>query len=68
MKRNGKSIPGMIGPPPCAKTVTGGSSSVGAIRTTPHPSSTTTPTFMNVERYPRGSSNIQPGRTEARNP
>ena len=33
-----------------------------------HPSNATTPSFIKVERYPRGTSNIQPGKTDARNP
>ena len=68
IKRKGKSVPGIIGPPPLANIVTRGISIVGAIRITPTPSNATTPSFIKVERYPRGTSNIQPGKTDARNP
>ena len=50
MNTKGKIGPGMIGPPPAMKPVARGISIGGAITITPTPSSTTTLTFIKLER------------------
>ncbi len=50
MNTNGKSGPGMIGPPPPAYCVTAGIWSVGLTMMTPITSSAIVPIFMNVLR------------------
>jgi len=50
MKRNGKSGPGTIGPPPAANCVTAGICSCGLTRITPSARKRIVPTFMKLDR------------------
>ncbi len=65
MKTNGKSAPGMIGPPPPVNWLNAGACSSGLTTTTPRASNAMVPIFMNELRWPRGASSSQTGRTDA---
>src|SRR3954451_8384814 len=65
MKRNGKSGPGMIGPPPPMYCENAGMCSVGFNTMTPSTRKAIVPIFMNVLKYARGVSSIHTGRMDA---
>ena len=68
MKQNGKILPAKMGPVPSTKRVKGGSFSSGRRKMIPTASSTTTPSFTKVLRYPRGASKSHTGRALEKNP
>src|SRR5512140_993059 len=68
MNTNGKSGPGMMGPPPDTYCVIAGICIVGFTRMTPTTRIRMVPIFMYVLRYARGVNNIQTGMTDAANP
>ena len=65
MKTNGKSGPGMIGPPPVMNPENAGAFSSGLRIITPMTRNAIVPIFMNVLRYARGVSSIQTGSVAA---
>ena len=65
MNRNGKSGPGMMGPPPPMYCENAGMCSCGFSTITPTTRKAIVPIFMNVLRYARGVSSIQTGMIDA---
>src|SRR5262245_53485926 len=67
MKQNGKSGPGIIGPPPLANSVIAGILISGLTMITPMASRKIVPILVNELKYPRGDNRIHTGRIDATN-
>ena len=65
MKTNGKTAPGMTGPPPEMNDENAGAFNSGFRIITPTTRNAMVPIFMNVLRYARGVSSIQTGMVAA---